>query len=151
MSAAPPAEGQRATVLGIHVGRLEQLFHSMDPAPERRRDLDPNAVEYILEWARAASSRLRLKRLFSTGRLNLLIALLFFGAMLTLGEVLGGMASKERRGEFIEQSFVIIGWVALWRPAETFLYDWWPIRADTRLYERLSNMQVELVEGSTKN
>ncbi len=22
---------------------------------------------------------------------------------------------------------MIIGWVAMWRPIEIFLYDWWPI------------------------
>jgi hypothetical protein len=54
------------------------------------------------------------------------------------------MARTEWRGNLIEQSLVIIGWVALWRPAETFLYDWWPIRAEARLYDRLAAMRVEL-------
>jgi len=35
--------------------------------------------------------------------------------------------------------------VAMWRPLEIFLYDWWPIRADARLFARLSSMPVELV------
>jgi hypothetical protein len=41
----------------------------------------------------------------------------------------------------------IIGWVALWRPLEIFLYDWWPLRATQRLYERLSEMSVKVVAG----
>ena len=28
---------------------------------------------------------------------------------------------------------MIGGWVALWRPMEIFLYDWWPIRGEVRL------------------
>ena len=174
-----------AAVLDIHVGRMEQLFNAMDPAPFRERDLDPNAVDYVLEWGRergadeplalrvrlddqiaspedhamlraavheyfgkrAQSARRRLKRLFAQGRINLLISLAVLGLMLALGSLLGGMASKAWRGDLIEQSLVIIGWVALWRPAETFLYDWWPIRDEARLYERLSRMHVE-VSGS---
>jgi len=34
--------------------------------------------------------------------------------------------------------------VALWRPLEIFLYDWWPIRAEARLYDRLGEMDVRL-------
>jgi len=36
------------------------------------------------------------------------------------------------------------GWVAMWRPLEVFLYDWWPIRAEIRLFERLSTMPVSI-------
>jgi hypothetical protein len=34
------------------------------------------------------------------------------------------------------------GWVAMWRPLEVFLYDWWPIRAEGRLLQRLSTIPV---------
>lgn len=53
-----------ATVeLPIHVGRLEQLFDSMDPTPFRERDLDPRAEESIADWAREqrADARLALR------------------------------------------------------------------------------------------
>jgi hypothetical protein len=32
----------------------------------------------------------------------------------------------------------------MWRPLEIFLYDWWPIRADARLFDRLAAMPVSL-------
>jgi hypothetical protein len=32
----------------------------------------------------------------------------------------------------------------MWRPLEIFLYDWWPIRAEARLYDRLSAMPVRI-------
>jgi hypothetical protein len=31
------------------------LFNAIDPSPFRERDLDPNAEEFIVEWAREAS------------------------------------------------------------------------------------------------
>jgi hypothetical protein len=36
----------------------------------------------------------------------------------------------------------------MWRPLEVFLYDWWPIRADARLFDRLSDMPVRIVYTS---
>ena len=33
----------------------------------------------------------------------------------------------------------------MWRPLEVFLYDWWPIRAEARLCDRLSEMPVRIV------
>ena len=39
-------------VIEVHVGELNQLFNAMDPAPFRERDLDPNAEEFIVGWAR---------------------------------------------------------------------------------------------------
>ena len=40
---------------------------------------------------------------------------------------------------------MISGWVALWRPAEIFLHEWWPILAEARLYDRLAVMPVTLL------
>jgi len=36
----------------------------------------------------------------------------------------------------------------MWRPLEIFLYDWWPIRAEARLCDRLSAMPVRIVYGT---
>jgi hypothetical protein len=43
-----------------------------------------------------------------------------------------------------EQGLFILGWVALWRPLEIFLYDWWPLARRIRLLERLSVATVEI-------
>jgi len=47
-------------------------------------------------------------------------------------------------GALIRETLVIGGWVAMWRPLEIFLYDWWPIRAERKLYDRLSVMPVRV-------
>jgi len=36
------------------------------------------------------------------------------------------------------------GWVSMWRPLEIFLYDWWPIREEARLSDRLAAMPVRI-------
>jgi hypothetical protein len=45
----------------------------------------------------------------------------------------------------VREGLLIGGWVAMWRPIEIFLYDWWPIRAEARFYDRLSAMPVRIV------
>jgi hypothetical protein len=42
---------------------------------------------------------------------------------------------------------LIAGWVAMWRPLQIFLYDWWPLRRRNRVFGKLSAMPV-LVRAS---
>jgi hypothetical protein len=50
-------------LIEVHVAELKQLFNAMDASPFRDRDLDPDAEEFIVGWAREAprSSRLALQ------------------------------------------------------------------------------------------
>jgi hypothetical protein len=45
----------------------------------------------------------------------------------------------------VRESMLIIGWVAMWRPLEVLLYDWWPIVGEQRLHDRLSRISVRIV------
>jgi hypothetical protein len=47
-------------------------------------------------------------------------------------------------GWIVQQSVLILGWVANWRPLEIFLYDWWPLARRRDLYSRLAAAQVVL-------
>lgn len=93
---------------------------------------------------RALDSRRRLRELFRRGRLSLVIALAFLGASIAVGDAIAGLFHDSRFGEVIREGFLIGGWVAMWRPLEVFLYDWWPIRAETHLFDRLSTMPVRI-------
>jgi len=177
---------ERHEVLDLYLADPRQLFNSMDPAPFRERDLDPNAETYIVDWARevsrsaslslvlhlggrsateadtaiaqqsvheffrrrALARRRDLRRLFRVGRYSLLIAIVFLTLVIVLGEALASLVSSERYASLIADSLVIGSWVALWRPLEIFLYDWWPIRAEVRLFDRLSVMQVRAVSAA---
>ncbi len=46
---------------------------------------------------------------------------------------------------FAEVSLRIVGWVAMWRPLEIYLYDWWPIQGDQPLFERLARIRVRQI------
>ena len=62
-----------------------------------------------------------------------------------LAELLAGW----RLSQVLTESLLIGGWVAMWRPLEIFLYDWWPIRAEARLLDRLSAMPVRVAHRAT--
>jgi hypothetical protein len=94
---------------------------------------------------RAKSTRRRLRQLFRVGRISLVIGLAFLALVIAVGEYLSLRIDKESYGYLIKESLVIAGWVALWRPLEIFLYDWWPIRAEARLQDRLAEMDVRVL------
>lgn len=170
-----------ARVIEVRVAELRQLFNAIDPSPFRERDLDPNAEQFILDWARdlprdvplalrvhlerragrpdeaallgqaihqhfrvsATASRRTLRELFRRGRISLVIALVFLGVSLALGDLIGKI-SHSGFATLLQEGLLIGGWVAMWRPLEVFLYDWWPILGDVRLLDRLSRMPVSI-------
>jgi hypothetical protein len=93
---------------------------------------------------RAGGTRRKLARMFSIGRRSLLIGIAFLALVVVLGQALEGMFGPGGLSTFLRESLLIGGWVVMWRPLEIFLYDWWPVRAEARLLERLSNMPVHL-------
>jgi hypothetical protein len=95
---------------------------------------------------RAVATRRQLRQLFRVGRISLLIAIVFLAFVIGVGEYLTLRIDKESYGYLVKESLIIAGWVALWRPLEIFLYDWWPIRAEAKLLDRLSEMDVRLFD-----
>jgi hypothetical protein len=99
----------------------------------------------------AAATRAQLRKLFRTGRWTLLIGLAFVAAANLIGDVVADLVGRYQYGRFVHESIVIGAWVALWRPMEIFLYEWWPILGEARLYDRLSAMDVEVTRATTTN
>ena len=92
----------------------------------------------------ARSTRRGLRRLFRVGRISLVIGLGFVALTVIVGDFISGIVDKASYGRMIVDALVIGAWVALWRPMEIFLYDWWPIRGEALLYDRLGEIGVRL-------
>ena len=88
-------------------------------------------------------NRLQFKRLLREGRISLLIGSLFLGTCLLTSHLLQ-FAETNALGEVVRESLTIGGWVAMWRPMEIFLYEWWPLLRSRRMYENLSRTGVEI-------
>lgn len=93
---------------------------------------------------RARQSRLELRELFRLGRLSLVIGLAVLGLCTLIVHLLELSNTDTTFARMSEQGLFILGWVALWRPLEIFLYDWWPVRKRIRLFERLAAATVEV-------
>ena len=152
----------------------------MDPSPFHERDLDDDAEEFIVGWARefpprdsvslvvhvnqlpapkdtqhlvetavhnyfayrAKLNRFEFRYLLKQGRDSLAIGLVFLAACVLTSQLL-----RLRSGTFpiiLREGLIIAGWVAMWRPMEIFLYEWWPLLRRGRMYEKLSRMRVEV-------
>jgi hypothetical protein len=170
-------------VIEVHVSELGQIFNSLDPSPFHDKDLDADAEEFVVGWAKelpqdkslalrihldkpnvtpemardlreavhtffARRSMLagqRLRELFRVGRRSLVIGLVFLTICLVTGNWVAKTWADSRAPEIVRESLLIGGWVAMWRPLEIFLYGWWPIRRERRLFDRLSAMPVRIV------
>jgi len=129
---------------------LSLLVHLERPAgPANEAEILREALHQFF-GAQSTLSRRRLTELFRRGRISLLIGLTFLATAIVASELIetwlhGGFMS------ILRESLVIGGWVAMWRPIEVFLYDWWPIRAEARLYERLAAMPVRIQYASDES
>lgn len=167
----------------LRVERTRQLFHTLDPFPFPERDLDKDAEEFIVSWARelphsgpiriiihlpadeARSTEaqgldeairsyfggrvravsLDLKERFRIGRLSLMIGVGVLALCMLASQAVGRNPAFGSMAPFFEESLIILGWVANWRPIEIFLYDWWPIVRHRNLLRRLSEADVRIV------
>jgi hypothetical protein len=93
---------------------------------------------------RREQSQKELKRVFQYGWRTLFIALGLLAIIFSLTEIAIRFMPDNRIVLFIRESFIILGWVVLWRPLELLLYDWYPIKIKINLYYRLEDSKVEV-------
>ena len=84
-----------------------------------------------------------LRQMMWRGERSLLIGIAFLGACVTAAGLLPNQ-SASHLVQTLAQGLTIAGWVAMWRPLQIFLYDWWPIRQAIRVNQRLAHAVVEV-------
>jgi hypothetical protein len=102
-------------------------------------------VEAFIRYfsGRAVVMQRELNELFRVGRHSLAIGASILVARLLLAHLAASYLVETAFKRLAEESFLILGWVANWRPLEIFLYDWWPLAQRRDLYNRLSAATVE--------
>jgi hypothetical protein len=88
-----------------------------------------------------------LRLLLRRGWISLAIGLAFLVALLGLGEFATLRLAPGTLADILKESLVIGGWVAMWRPLEIFLYDWWPIAGERRRYRLLARLPISVRTG----
>jgi hypothetical protein len=128
-----------------------QEFHRYEPVDlivHLEKSPDGQDVNQLVSEAihnyfayRSRLNQLEFKRLMKQGRMTLLVGSSFLGLCLLFIELL----LLNRQGtlpNLLAQSLTIAGWVAMWRPMEIYLYEWWPLRRRGQVFEKLSRMPV---------
>jgi hypothetical protein len=122
--------------------KLTLRIHLEQWPAEDPTELLCNAVHNYFGY-RARLNHLDFRRLMKRGRSSLIIGLAFLAACLLSSRLLLG-EHESTWATIVRESLTIAGWVAMWRPMEIYLYDWWPLRRRARIYEKLSRMPVEV-------
>ena len=118
----------------------------------RESPADPHPETWITQAIarhfdeRAQFARLEFKRLMRQGRVSLAIGLTCIVCFLLIAQWLGSTSGMY--SGLLRESFSVAGWVAMWRPMQIYLYDWWPVRARIKLYLRMARMPVALRPGA---
>lgn len=123
--------------LTIHVEQLDPA----QGASELVADAIHNYYGYKIGLVRG-----ELRQLLRHGRLSLAIGLVFVTACLLLAEAITSLAPGPA-AKIAHESLTIIGWVAMWRPVQVFLYDWWPLKGRIKVLENLRFARVSVVQG----
>ena len=112
------------------------------PAHEDAQHLLETAVHNYFAY-RAKLNGFEFRHLLKQGRTSLVIGLAFLTACVLTSQLLRGQAGT--LPIVLREGLIIAGLgVAMWRPMEIFLYEWWPLLRKGRLYEKLSRMHVEV-------
>ncbi len=175
------AKHGHAHSISLNLHDVKQLFNSMDPSPFLEKDLDDEAEEFIIGWARefppdeplklrihleqwpaedpedmirqavhhhfahrAELTNLEFRAMMKQGRTSLFIGLSCLIISLVTSKVLLG-AETGTWAYVARESLTIAGWVAMWQPMQTYLYDWWPLRRRSRISAKLSRIPVQVV------
>lgn len=124
--------------LTIH---LEQLTSSAAEASELVTEAIHNYYGFKVALVRG-----ELRQLLRVGRLSLAIGLVFVATCLLLAEAVTSLVPGPT-AKIARENLTIIGWVAMWRPVQIFLYDWWPLKGRIKVYENLRFARVSVTQA----
>ncbi len=118
---------------------LQLIIHLTNPSAETTKVQD--SVRHYFNYRSDMLWR-EFRQLMKEGRSSLLIGLTFMAAceFAALVVLQGDTTWKA----MIREGLTILGWVAMWRPLEIYLYRWWPLLGKRRLYQRLARMTVKI-------
>ncbi len=121
-------------------GDLHLILHLSQASPGPM-ELVQDSVQHYFSY-RAEMLWREFRQLMKEGRSSLFIGLTFMtSCQLAALLLIHGNATTQT---VMREGLTILGWVAMWRPLEIYLYRWWPLWAKRRLYERLARMTVDV-------
>jgi hypothetical protein len=102
----------------------------------------PDAIRHYFVW-QASEAQRRLRAHLREARTALSLGGLFLALCLAFSTLVGSRL-EGLGADFLREGALILGWVALWRPLDMFLYAWRPLHREVRNLHRIATAAVEL-------
>ncbi len=109
-----------------------------------RKDEISSAIHHHFTYRREKSEK-QLKRVLQLGWRSLLISIVFLGLLVSLTLVIIKLLPEGGLSITFREILIILGWVALWRPADLLLYEWRPFKREVNLFRKLEQCKLEIV------
>lgn len=117
-----------------------------EPEPRLGEDVIAEAVRAYFDHTRNQIGH-RLADHVRRGRMFLGLGLTMLVVFLTLAEFTASLPGGSLR-DILREGLVITGWVAMWRPLDVLLYDWWPLVDERRQVTRILEAPVSIRYGN---
>lgn len=117
-----------------------QIIFQKSPNQEEKFELAREAIHQYFSFE-AASLDKRIRHIFREGRKALFIGLFFLGFATIMMHSFSFKISEPLQA-FFKEGVTLTGWVAMWRPINVFLYEWWPVSDKKKLCQKLSTIPI---------
>ena len=89
-----------------------------------------------------------MRRTLQLGWRGLLIAIVILSILVSFTLIIIKQMPEGGVSIIFRETLIILGWVALWRPADLLLYEWRPFKRDANLFESLEHCTIEVITES---
>ena len=125
------------------------IVHIENMPPDDPTPLVSEAMRNYFDYKSVLALR-NLRLLLIEGRTSLVIGIGFL-ALCVLGADLLATFTTNTFFRLLKESLLIGGWVAMWRPLQIFLYDWWPVVRRRRIYRNLGHASVQVLPAKLQS
>lgn len=127
--------------------KLKITVLEKSPQDINKEDLHAAIRAHFIYAARLSKTKMR--KSLRVGRYFLMIGLLVLFVCLGIAQLISSKHSDSGLAVIAHEGFTIIGWVAMWRPIEVFLYDWFPLREEKLYLEKIATLEIDLILNRT--
>jgi hypothetical protein len=134
------------SAVGEHHLKVKQKIVIYMPKFEKRKVSEAEitkAIHHYFEYKKILAER-SIKLKLQEGQVSLIIGIVFLGSCLILRELITSSYDNLFMN-ILGEGLIIGGWVAMWKPISNILYDWWPLRKEKNIFEKISKMEVDFV------
>jgi hypothetical protein len=122
--------------------KLKLVFYLPQAYHEEASKTLMYAIDNYFDF-KATMASYELSSTFSEGRVALLFGVSFLFVCIGARTLLGFLSAYPV-GNILLEGLSIVGWVAMWRPIQILLYDWWFQFRMKKVYEKIRDIPIEI-------